>query len=151
MLSCFCVCSGKFQSPRTEYLSSPPLPYCLLNPLVCFPIFFCSFDFKSSSNLSSHHGGREYYWSSMAFSCDVPSRCIKGGNHGGDVLALVPQTDAVVQMSHLCCLKSTCHTGSLNFSRSNFSLGWFGIFAFFRRTRKVIITRLQESSKSYGY
>ena len=32
-------------------------------------------------------------------------------------------------------------SGSLSFSRSNLSLGWFGFLAFFRRTWKVIITR----------
>ena len=48
-------------------------------------------------------------------------------------------------------------SGSLNFSRSNLSLCWFSFISFFRRTRKVIITRswslsmlLQECSLSCG-
>ena len=32
-------------------------------------------------------------------------------------------------------------SGCLNLSRSNLSLDWVGFYVFFRRTRKVIITR----------
>ena len=40
MLFCCYFCSNKYQSRRTEHLSSPPLL-----SLVCFPVFFCSFCF----------------------------------------------------------------------------------------------------------
>ena len=44
MLSCCCFCSGKFQSLRTEHLSSPLL-LSLLPSESSFPVFFCSFCF----------------------------------------------------------------------------------------------------------
>ena len=48
MLSCCCFCSGKFQSPRTEHLSSPPLLSSLPSGSSCFfLVFFCSFCFIS--------------------------------------------------------------------------------------------------------
>ena len=58
MLSCCCFCSGKFQSPRTEHLSSPPLlsslpseSSCLLPCILSLLLLHTA----SSSNLSSHH------------------------------------------------------------------------------------------------
>ena len=75
MLSCCCFCSGKFQSPRTEHLSSPTLlsslpsePSCLLPCILLLLLLHTA----SFSNLSSHHRGREHLWWPMAFSCSVP-------------------------------------------------------------------------------
>ena len=42
MLPCCCFCSGKFQSPRIEHLSSPPLLSSQhFEFSCCFPVMFC--------------------------------------------------------------------------------------------------------------
>ena len=46
-----------------------------------------------------------------------------------------------VNFPHIVAWEVHATSGSLNFSRSNLSLGWFGFLTFFRWTRKVIITR----------
>ena len=63
MLSSYCFCSGKFQSPRIECLSRPPLlsslpseSSCLL-PCILLPLLLHT---ASSSNLFSHHRGQEH-------------------------------------------------------------------------------------------
>ena len=147
MLSCCCFCSGKFQSPRTEHLSNspllsslPPESSCLLPYILLLLLLHTA----PSSNLSSHHRGREHLWWPMAFSCDVPKYltgcishcCIVGGNHGIDVHVLITQSKEWCELQG----KVQATSGFLSFSRSNLSLCWFGFLAFFRRTQKIIIT-----------
>ena len=43
--------------------------------------------------------------------------------------------------SSSCSSSARAPSGSLNFSRSNLSLGWFGFLPFFGQTQNVIITR----------
>ena len=64
-LCCCCFCSGKFQSTRTKHLSSLPLPSslpskcsCLLPCILLLLLLYSA----CSSNLSSHHRGREHLW-----------------------------------------------------------------------------------------
>ena len=66
--------------------------------------------------------------------------CIVGDNHGIDVHILITQSNE--QTSHQSLLeKCKPYLGPSASQDQNLSLGWFGFLAFFRRTRKVIITR----------
>ena len=48
--------------------------HCLLNPIVCFPVFFCPFCVSYCLFFSSHGRGQEHLWWPMTFSCDIPSQ-----------------------------------------------------------------------------
>ena len=154
MLSCCCFCSGKFQSPFTEHLSSPPLlsllpleSSCLLSCILLLLLLHTA----SSSNLSSHHRGREHLWLPMAFSCGVPSQ-VSHWLHQSllycrwYIMVSMTMSSPISPMSGanfppIVARKVQATSGSLSFSRSNRSDGWFGFLDFFKRTRKVIITR----------
>ena len=114
---------------------------CLLNPLVSFPVRFCSFCFitDSSSNHCFHHRGRD-------------PRLPRRSSPGSSMAVLSVVYIIVVFMSMSSSLRSIIFPPivawkvyatfvSFNFSRSNLSLGWFGFLSVFRWTWKVIITR----------
>ena len=121
MLSCCCFCSGKFQSPRTEHLSSPPLLSSLpLNPPVCFPIFFCSFCFiplllqisPLSTEVENIFGDPWFF--PAAFLPKYLTGCIShclivDGNHGIDVHVLITQFNEWCELPTYRCLKSASH------------------------------------------
>ena len=92
MLSCCCFCSGKFQSPRTEHLSSPLLLSSLPSePPVCFPVFFCSFCFipllLQISPLITEV--EKIFGDPWLFPAAFSHCCIVGGNHGIHVHVLI--------------------------------------------------------------
>ena len=143
MLSCCCSCSIKFQSPRTEHLSSPPLLASLHSEssslLPCILLFLLH---TASSDLSSHpliaevkniHGDPHIFpatFLSKYLTGYISHYCIVGGNHGVDVYVLIPQTDEWCEFPTYCFLTSACHIWVPPLL--NLCLGWFGFFTFFR-------------------
>ena len=121
MLSCCCFCSGKFQSPRTEHLSSPPLlSYCLLNPPVCFPVFFCSFCFiplplqispliTEVANIFGDPWLLPAAFLTKYLTGCISHCCIVGGNHGIHVHVLITQSNEWCKLPTYRCLKSASY------------------------------------------
>ena len=139
-LSCCCHCSRKFQSPLTEHLSSSPLlpseSSCLLN---CIPLLIS----PPNTEVEKKSGDPRFFHATFVpkyFIGCISHCCIVGGNHGIDVIVLIPHSNDWLEFPINRCLIVQATSGSLNFLRSNLSLGWSGFLAFFRRTRKVIIT-----------
>ena len=98
----FCrFCSGRYRSPSTEYLSSPPLlssisslpsEYCLL-PSILLHYFAPSASYRCffKSLLPPH-------WSRKSL--------VTHGNNGIDVHSFIPHTDEWCAFSNFCCLES---------------------------------------------
>ena len=104
--------------------------HCLLNPPVCFPVFFCSCFIPLLLQISPLIAEVENIFGDpwlfpAAFlpkyltGC-ISHCCIVGGNHGIHVHVLITQSN---EWCELPTYQAT--SGSLSFSRSNLSLGWF--------------------------
>ena len=143
MLSCCCFVQASF---NLLALSTYPVLlcflHCLLNPPVCFPVFFYSFCFIPLLLLISplitkvENIFGDPWLFPAAFLPEyltgcISHCCIVGGNHGIHVHVLIAQSNEWCELPTYRCLKSASHT---SFSRSNLSLGWFGFLVFFRRT-----------------
>ena len=104
--------------------------HCLLNPLVCFPIdlllllhTISSPLIKEVENISGDPWHFPVTFIPKYLTGCISHYCIVGGNHGSDVHVLISQTNEWCEFPTYCCLESACHIWSLNFSRSNLSLG----------------------------
>ena len=117
MLSCCCFCSGKFQSPRIEHLSSSPL---LLKHLVCFPVSFSTscfipLLFQISPVIEEVKSISVNAWISPAtfllkyLTICISHCCIVGGNHGIDVRVLISQSNEWCEFPTYRCLKNASH------------------------------------------
>ena len=148
MLSCYCFCSGKFQSPRTEHLCSSPLlsslpseSSCLL-PCILLLLLFTPLILQISPLIREVENIFGDPWLFPAtflpkyLTGCISHCCIVGDNHGIDVHVLITQSTEWYELQG----KVQATSGSLSFSRSN-SLCWFGFLAFVRRTQKIIIIR----------
>ena len=62
-------------------------------------------------------------------------------NHAIYIYVIIPQIDEWYKFPTYLAWNVPAASSFLNFSRSNLSLDWVGFFVFFRRTRKVIITK----------
>ena len=121
--------------------------HCLLNPLVCFAVFLSSFCFiplllqisplitENENMFGDPRLSPAMFLPKYLTGC-ISHSCIVGGNHSIDVQILMPQSNEWCKFPHIVDWKV-----HINFLRSILSLGWFSFLAFFRRTRKVIITR----------
>ena len=126
MISCCCFCSGKFQFPRTERLSSPPLlsalpsestsllPCILLLLLLCNLYSFCFIQLPLQifplitevENISGHP--RTFpatFLPKYLIDC-ISHCCIVGGNHGIDAHVLICQSNEWCEFPTYRCLKS---------------------------------------------
>ena len=99
-------------------LSSYPVLFsfvkCLLNPLVCFPVLFCSFCFiplllQISPLISSDLWLFPLTFVSKFLTSCISHCCIVGCNHGIDVYVLIPYTNEWCEFPSNGCLKSACH------------------------------------------
>ena len=150
MHSCCCICSGKFQCPRTEHLSSPPLlsslpseSFCLLPCIHLLLLLHTAASpilFLINTEVENISGDPRLFPATFLpkYLTGCISQCCFCSIHGIDVHVLITQSNEWCKFPTCRCLKSATTSGSLNFSRSNLSLGWFGFLALFRRTRKVI-------------
>ena len=119
----------------------------LLLPCIRLVLLFHT---TSSSNLSSHHRGREHLWWLMLFPATFFPKYLTGCiSHCCIVVVIMVSMSMSSLLSPMSganfpptvAWKVQAISGSLSVSRSNLSLGWFAFLAFFRRTRKVSITR----------
>ena len=139
MLSSYCFCSDKFQSPRTEHLSSPPLPSSLPSESSCFllcilfSLCFISLLLQISPPITEVES---ISCDPRLFSCVVPSQvshwcvshcCTVGDNPSIKVHVLISQSNVWCEFPTCRNLKSACHIWVLNFSRSNIILGWLAM------------------------
>ena len=118
MLSCCCFCSGKFQSPRTEHLSSPPFVSSLPSKSSCLLpciLLLLLLHTASSSNLSFITEVENIFGDPWLFpAAFLPkyltgciSHCrILGGSHGIDVHVLITQSNEWCELPTYRCLKS---------------------------------------------
>ena len=138
MLSYCCFCSGKFQFPRTEHLSSPPLLHCLLNPFVCFPVFVCAFCFillllqisPIITEVENISGDPRLFPSTVLpkyLTGDISHYCIVGGNHGTDVHIVISQSSEWCESACASFTTLAFQSSSLMFGPLMFGLRFPGV------------------------
>ena len=135
-------------------LSTYPVLFCflhwLLNPSVCFPVLFCSFCFipfhllsskRPRTSLVTHGIFLWHSFSSISLAASVTAVLYIVVIMVLMSMSLSLRPTSGVNFPHIVAWKLHAGSRSLNFSRTNLSLGWFGFLTSFRWTRKVIITR----------
>ena len=94
MLSCCCFCSSKFQSPRTEHISGPPLlsslpseSSCLLPCILLLPLLQISPLITEVEIIFDDPWHFPATFLPKYLTGCISHCCIEGGNHGFNVLA----------------------------------------------------------------
>ena len=121
VLFCCWFCSGKFQSPRTVYICSPPLLssltsefFCLLPRIRLLPLLNNAVIQISPviTEFGNIFGDQRLF--SVTFHLKyltgcINHRCIVGGGHTVDVHVLIPRNDELCEFPTYCSFESACN------------------------------------------
>ena len=129
--------------------------HCLLNPPVCFPVFFCSFcfiyHFFFKSLLSSQRSRTSLVTHPKYLTGCISHCCIVGGYHGIDVHVLRHDKDVIKFIPFLFQINSLLYAYSMCIAYLTFIDSLLSITGHSERQSQSLLTFLSPTERFGGY